>query len=378
MIRSIHLENFQSHKDSIFHFTDGVNSIIGASDSGKTACIRALKWVITNRPSGDSFIKHGTDFARVTLKTDRHTITRTRSGQENSYTLNGQVFDAIGTDVPEDVLRALNLNDLNLQFQMDAPFLLTESSGEVARKINRIIKLDDIDSTLRNIGAYRKNISKRKQSLDYEIASTQKEIEQSDYSKIQQTLELAEMLSDSIEKQRDDILQEYIHELICIEEILLNESSVNEALLLAKSIEDVIHECARMEAKCDNLSDSINDIIRLNEYLEAMSPYLIDTTPLDRVFVQYKEVHEQIQNIQESMYLYNNIIDPKIAEIIVEPIDVLVEQVKSCDDTILEAYKGTLVQIDREISSTQDKIAMWIKELGDTCPVCGGQIEISC
>lgn len=55
MIRSIHLQNLQSHKDTKLEFSDGVNVIVGSSDSGKSAILRGLGWVATNRPAGDEF-----------------------------------------------------------------------------------------------------------------------------------------------------------------------------------------------------------------------------------------------------------------------------------------------------------------------------------
>jgi len=58
MIKQLTIKNFQSHKKTKLEFSDGVNIIIGQSDSGKTAIIRALNWVVNNKPSGDSFRSH--------------------------------------------------------------------------------------------------------------------------------------------------------------------------------------------------------------------------------------------------------------------------------------------------------------------------------
>ena len=50
MIKSIHVVGFQSHADSTIEFDPGVNVLIGQSDSGKTAVVRALDWALNNRP----------------------------------------------------------------------------------------------------------------------------------------------------------------------------------------------------------------------------------------------------------------------------------------------------------------------------------------
>ena len=54
MITSLSIKNWQSHKDTKLDFVNGVNVIIGVPNSGKTAVLRALLWLIENRPKGAS------------------------------------------------------------------------------------------------------------------------------------------------------------------------------------------------------------------------------------------------------------------------------------------------------------------------------------
>ncbi|HAA42512.1 MAG TPA: chromosome segregation protein SMC, partial [Ruminiclostridium sp.] len=79
-IEEIIIENFQSHKNTKITFKDGLNVIIGASDHGKSAIIRAIKWVLYNEPRGSDYIRQGANYARVTLKmSNGYTIIRERS-----------------------------------------------------------------------------------------------------------------------------------------------------------------------------------------------------------------------------------------------------------------------------------------------------------
>ena len=50
-LKRVRLENFQSHKNSIIDFDRGLNVIVGPSDSGKSAIIRAIKWALYNETS---------------------------------------------------------------------------------------------------------------------------------------------------------------------------------------------------------------------------------------------------------------------------------------------------------------------------------------
>jgi exonuclease SbcC len=151
MIKSLTIRNFQSHKDTTFGFSPGVNLIVGQSDSGKTAIIRALRWLATNRPSGDNFRSSWGGDTSVSVKVDETTIQRLKGKINCYYIKDYEPWTALGTEVPEKVIQALNTNELSWQSQMDPPFLLSASPGEVARTLNEVADLDKIDSTLANI-----------------------------------------------------------------------------------------------------------------------------------------------------------------------------------------------------------------------------------
>lgn len=50
-IKSIIIKNFQSHANTELELCDGVNVILGNSDVGKTAILRALGWIFLDRKS---------------------------------------------------------------------------------------------------------------------------------------------------------------------------------------------------------------------------------------------------------------------------------------------------------------------------------------
>jgi exonuclease SbcC len=152
MLESITIRNFQCLEKQRIDLDPAVNTIVGPTDVGKSANIRALKWLTTNKPSGDAFIRHGEKQASVCLKIDGHEIIRERGSGLNSYLLDGKKLQAFGTEVPEEIARLLNLGEENFQDQFDAPFLLAETAGEVARSLNRVINLNAIDEILAAVG----------------------------------------------------------------------------------------------------------------------------------------------------------------------------------------------------------------------------------
>lgn len=169
MIRSISIENYQSHKNTTLGFDKGVNIIIGSSDSGKTAILRALNWVVNNKPSGEAFRSKWGGDTIVGILIDKYDIKRTRGKTNNEYLIttkdNIMYFKALGQGVPEEVEQILNISEINQQDQHDSPFLLSSSSGEVARYLNRIVKLDVIDTAMANIN---KTFNEEKRRIEYE------------------------------------------------------------------------------------------------------------------------------------------------------------------------------------------------------------------
>ncbi|MFW6173626.1 MAG: AAA family ATPase, partial [Elusimicrobiota bacterium] len=141
MIKSLELNNFQSHKNSLLEFDPGVNIIVGNTDSGKSSLIRSLKLVIYNKPSGDSFISHWAKQLNVKLEVDDHTIQRVK-GSSNKYILDDKEFTSFGTTTPDEINQVINMSDVNTQFQLDPAFLLSSTSGEVAQYLNKVANLD--------------------------------------------------------------------------------------------------------------------------------------------------------------------------------------------------------------------------------------------
>lgn len=143
MLRTIKIQNFQSHADSTITFDPGVNVIVGGSDAGKTAVLRSLNWLLWNRPRGSAFVRHGGNGeCSVTLQTDTNEIIRRRGKSDNCYTLDGEVLEAVGSDVPAAVQQAMGLDEINIQGQLNPHYLVLDPPGQIAETFNSAIHLD--------------------------------------------------------------------------------------------------------------------------------------------------------------------------------------------------------------------------------------------
>ena len=183
MIRSVNIENFQSHAQTRLEFVDGVNWIVGASDVGKSTVMRAMQWLFENRPGGDAFRSHWGGDTLVQISTDNigdvlsDVFTRGK-GKENYYAVNLCELKAFGQSVPDEITRTLNLDmPINFQRQHDGPFLVASSPGEVARELNRVASLEEIDTTFAAIEKRLRDTARRHQDGEAEQIERQQRLE---------------------------------------------------------------------------------------------------------------------------------------------------------------------------------------------------------
>lgn len=163
MIKSLKIQNFQSHEETKLTFSPGVNIIVGPTDSGKTSIIRAIRWLVWNRPSGNAIRSSWGGNTRVRLYTEEGEIIRSKD-KTDKYILRipGRKeipFKAFGASVPEEVNKFLSINDINLQQQHDKSFLLSDSPGVVGQHFNKVARLDKIDSGLQKINKWIRDLT---------------------------------------------------------------------------------------------------------------------------------------------------------------------------------------------------------------------------
>lgn len=155
MLESIHLKDFQSHVDTTIELDPLFNIICGASGTGKSAIIRALKYLaFNNAGTGEVRCPDAKSYV-IDVKVNKHTITREKGESVNSYTVDGNTFIDVNRDVPPSVANALNIKqvpldttfDLVIQFadQMDAPFMLSEKDSIKMKFLNILSGTNAVD-----------------------------------------------------------------------------------------------------------------------------------------------------------------------------------------------------------------------------------------
>ena len=193
-IGTVTIKGFQSHVDSCFTLSPGLTVITGPSDAGKTAVIRALRWLTFNEPQGEAFlhtvrnpdgsVRTACDEASVAVEfTDGTVITKTRRKGKTTYTHSLYPEPWEKAEVPPEIKETLGLvkqsygdtfeTCLNFAFQLDPPFLLSETGSAGAKVLGKLAGTEVVDKA---IGA----VNKLAHRTRTEIAQAEKSIGQLD------------------------------------------------------------------------------------------------------------------------------------------------------------------------------------------------------
>ena len=346
MIDQLKISNFQSHEETKLNFDKGVNVIIGSSDSGKTAIFRALRWLVWNKPGGDEFRSYWGGGTEVVLKSKDSFVSRTKSN-ENLYQLNDTVFKAFGTNVPEEIQSALNLSEINLQQQLDSPFLLSETPGNVAKHFNKIAKLDKIDEANSNIRKLISDIDRTIKVKEEKLQEYETELEAlPDLDVIECRLEELEQLEinrNTLSKQKYDLTKLLI-EFPRIEDEL---KECNDLLELEKGVDSIfnkINEKENLEKKQINLSGLLEDIEIINSEESNLQLYLGLQEPVNTLLTKIAER----SNLKARATALNNL-------------------------------TNTITVIDTKLLKTQENVVkmekVFKKEMGNVCVLCGTELK---
>lgn len=153
MIKSLTLTDFQCH-ESLLVELDRVTVIIGRNGKGKSALIRAIRWLLTNQPSGDAAVRWGCESTKVRAVIDDHSIIRRKGKAVNTYRLDGEVYKNLKPgQVPDDIVNLLNVGPASFAGQHDGPFWFSLTPGQVSKELNAVVNLDVIDRTLADLSS---------------------------------------------------------------------------------------------------------------------------------------------------------------------------------------------------------------------------------
>lgn len=333
-LTTIILENFQSHKYSVIEFKQGLNVIVGPSDTGKSAILRAIKWALYNEPAGDYFIREGEKECAVTLEfNDKTKIKRLRNRSHNVYVLydnqgNETKFQGFGTSVPQEIIEEIGIqkiyldsdesNAINLGEQLEGPFLLSERTSTRASAIGRLIGVNIIDDALRETLRDLRNSSALKKNIDENIDGLNTELKSYDYLE-----ELSEQV-DKIDKIKN----------------LIKEKDVKLSILQKKLV-----ELNKVQQELDGVNIYLGEL----QNLEKLDEMLKTISYLNKNYIYYNKKRADITKYATQINECVNILN-RLNQ---------VDGVESIYKDLIHLYNKS-----RQLINLREKLSLHMRELG--------------
>jgi len=353
MIKKLEIENFQGHKNTTLELGPGMNMITGeGNDIGKTAILRALGWVLANRPLGEGFIRKKQDSpAKVTITTEDVQVCRTKGKGVDSYTIPSdkgfEPLTSFGKNPPSEIVDILNFSDANIQTQHERAFLVLDPPGQVALRIRDATGLDIIDKVVSIIDSKKKEKSAKLKGREADLEETS--------SKLDVLLEIDL-----------DRLEELVREA---QKILKTKEELFGKMNRLRSI---ISNLKEVEANWIELPDNVDQVLEKGGLISSRR------VELDSLHTNLRRIISNLKSVEEKLSLLPSEVDSKIFGIgelerkynntcsKVERLADLIEQIEKVDSRLITKQK--------ELKGLEKEHSLLLGQLR-CCPSCGQELD---
>lgn len=339
MIESLRLQNFQKHEDIELNFSELVTCLVGPSDVGKSACIRALLWASTNKPPKGNNLRIGArphGIIRVHITADNHRIERTKGPKLNVFKLNDKTYNAIKRELPDEIDTVLNLSRSNFSMQLDGPLWFLLSAGQISKELNSIVNLSQIDKTLSLASQEVKNSKQEVKITKNRLKEARLEVDKLAW--IVEAKQEYELIQNRQNEQ--DILLTKLQNLGQIlsrgKELQESVSRARQAHLSLNKAYSLAHKGTELEGKLDGL---VNLSLKIRQSIDYIS-----SAPSQTYIDKLAKMISRLNGLTNK----------------INSLESLACEIRQAKETVLEC--------NQQSESAKDQLA---KILGEGCPLCG-------
>ena len=381
-IKSVKIENFANHKDTFVTLEPGTNIITGTSDSGKTAFVRALMFVLDNMSSGTSYVNKLTKakFAKVTVEfTDGRVISRSKGDSVNKVEFkhpedeNFTVYSNFSTKYPEAVNTfLLNLpkdeenKALYYAKQSKKLFLIDQTSQSMPKTLSQLLNIGDLEEVGKILGSEVNAIEKsfKLKSKDYDQLKT--EIDE----------KYADLETDLVHKTS---LEHLLESCTLIEE---DCNQISGYINKLKRLKDSNREISNTISECEKIVNSVSDHLdeletledkfkNLSSYIKIVNKYNNNKANLEAEISKAKAICDEnfVQSISDIESLKNKLNDLK------KFINFFLDQ-----QTLIDDKKNEITKLIKKIDADKQEyeriktILIDEKIVCETCNKFGGEL----
>jgi hypothetical protein len=281
-------------------------------------------------------------------------VCRFKNKKENGYYIAGvkdqelMEFKAIRSDIPEEVSRVLNMNNINLQTQLESHFLISSSAGDVSKHFNKIAHLDKIDTATQYLTTALRRFTQVNSFNNSEIKRLSEELETFDDIE-----DIENRLADLSTKER--LIQDNKKAIKNIETLDLELSKVKKKIKKKSQFIKAEERVSKLLEVSNNLEGAENDIDNLSYDIEKLEGLDED---IGRKLL-WLDIEESVSG------LFNAWEESKVKYALAEEIH----------EAVLSFNK-----VDEKLSIAKKKLSLSEIEFheemgGEICPLCGSNID---
>ena len=345
-IKKVELHNFQSHEFTEMEFDRGLNVILGNSDVGKTAILRAIKWALYNEPKGDYFIRQGEkDVSCKVTFSNGVVVERLKTPSKNSYFLvdasgNEMRFEGFGIDVPKEITDVTNMYKvsldnsnnktiLNIAEQLDGPFLLNDQASLRASAIGRLIGVNYVDDALRTVVRDNKRTNQEIVELIKNKDDLKKQLDEFSYIKeykekfekitkirnkiktLQDRLELISKIKENLDKNRIELedVSNLVEKFKSLNQLEIIIPNLENSLLKKNNFENYLNKILKTHREIDLINNNLNKLKSLDDFSLRVSKISENKNFLaiyENLYDKYKKNIRELSEVNNDIKHYKN------------------------------------------------------------------------
>ena len=391
---NLSVKDFQIIKNANLSFLPGLNCIIGQSNNGKSALMRAAKACIYNEP-GTTSVRLGCSNFAVGLQMNGHTVIL-QKGNNSLYKVDNEVYGKIGRTQLDEVANALGIKQLNINGsneeinfwdQMEKPFLLDRSETELFRFIVDSGKDNNVTTALKTITQDRQQISRDITITEGKIAAIEDTIKRQE-EELKEADKQLEVCNKVVElgpriKRVQDITN-------LKNKTLLDGQNLSGAINTKNTLDKVLTE---VYSKLELINNNVNKVNLINnlsskvlntqESIKVLSEVLnkmksLEVPDLNEKLQKYKLLSDLVSKSRSTSNLISELSNKQFPTISKE----FNEKVKICNSLgiIVNSIKQNQEQINITINNIEsikvelEEVNNEINKIG-ICPTCGQPIH---
>jgi hypothetical protein len=390
MLKTLKIKNFQSHADTVFDLHPGVNLFLAVSNTGKSAALRAVLKLWKNRPLGTrvkSRFAKGSPTS-ITAVLDNNDEVSLEIGTSSTYRVvrQGKIseFKSFGSDTPDLIASALDLDDINIATQLEKHYMITDSAPEVSRKFNTITRIEQVDKWVSKLTSKINAENATIRALEADVQKLEHQIfEFADLEKLEELVSQSEYLTGlEIQKQKAyeallnliNLYKEVVNRIQDLTSVLSTfETSVNE-------LSDLQIEFNTLERKYGDLYNyliiekdltSYNNLLKVEVYLNKLME-VRDTFKKKEALYNLLKTYTRNENELRYSKVFLSL-EPTINTIdtLITDYTIVCTDVKDISDYINQIKKKDVLLADwhQHLSQSTNTLEVCLNIVG-RCPFC--------